>query len=343
MPWSPDPGEDFFDVGGGSLAAAHLVSRLRERFPEVTVADVYDHPRLGDLAAMLDELATPSSAQSRLVRPVPFGTQLGQVLFTIPVRTLTGLRWVVWVAAGDLVARSWFGLDWLPTARWWVVVLGWLVLVSPAGRLVLSAAGARALLAGVTPGRYPRGGWVHLRLWAADRLTDELGAANLAGAPWMRLYARALGAHVGKHVDLHALPPVTGMVSFGDGCSVEPEVDLSGHWLDGDELHIGSVEIGSGRPDRGTQHPRARQPRRRRCRDRAGLSRVRSRAGRRVVGRRTRTPGGSRTRTLGRRATAQQAAVARGIRARRGGDLGASGRRAGGGHSRGPRAAAVRA
>ncbi|HEV7173185.1 Pls/PosA family non-ribosomal peptide synthetase [Pedococcus sp.] len=241
-----DPDEDFFDVGGGSLAAAHLVSRLRERFPEVTVADVYDHPRLGDLAATLDDLARPSSAQSRLVRPVPLGTQLGQVLFTIPVRTLTGLRWVVWVAAGDLVARSRPGLDWLPSVRWWVVLLGWLVLVSPAGRLVLSAAGARALLAGVTPGRYPRGGWVHLRLWAAERLTDELGAANLAGAPWMRLYARALGAHVGKHVDLHAVPPVTGMISFGDGCSVEPEVDLFGHWLDGDELHIGSVEIGPG-------------------------------------------------------------------------------------------------
>ena len=37
------PDEDFFDVGGGSLAAAQLVTLLRERFPEVTIADVY-HP-----------------------------------------------------------------------------------------------------------------------------------------------------------------------------------------------------------------------------------------------------------------------------------------------------------
>ena len=41
---------DFFDLGGGSLAAAQLVSRLRATYPEVTVADVYDHPRIGDLA-----------------------------------------------------------------------------------------------------------------------------------------------------------------------------------------------------------------------------------------------------------------------------------------------------
>ena len=50
--WARDPRgrasttrtDDFFDLGGGSLTAAQLVSRLRERFPEVTVADVYEHP-----------------------------------------------------------------------------------------------------------------------------------------------------------------------------------------------------------------------------------------------------------------------------------------------------------
>ncbi|MGN6722849.1 MAG: non-ribosomal peptide synthetase, partial [Marmoricola sp.] len=36
--------EDFFDLGGGSLTAAQLVSRLRETHAEITVADVYEHP-----------------------------------------------------------------------------------------------------------------------------------------------------------------------------------------------------------------------------------------------------------------------------------------------------------
>ncbi len=69
---------------------------------------------------------------------------------------------------------------------------------------------------------------------------------NLAGAPLIQLYARALGAQVGRDVDLHSVPPVTGFLRLGDGCSVEPEVDLTGHWLDGDVLHIGSVEIHAG-------------------------------------------------------------------------------------------------
>ncbi|MGV7637367.1 hypothetical protein PJI23_33640, partial [Mycobacterium kansasii] len=55
---------------------------------------------------------------------------------------------------------------------------------------------------------------------------------------------RALGATIGRGVDLHALPPVTGMLELGDHASVEPEVDLAGHYLDGDELHIGAISIG---------------------------------------------------------------------------------------------------
>ena len=93
--------------------------------------------------------------------------------------------------------------------------------------MMLSAVGARVLLRRLTPGAYPRGGKMHLRLWLAERLADECGALNLAGAPWMRDYARALGATVGTDVDLHSVPPVTGMLTLGDGCSVEPEVDLT--------------------------------------------------------------------------------------------------------------------
>jgi non-ribosomal peptide synthetase-like protein len=237
--------DDFFDLGGGSLAAAQLVSRLRATYPEVTVADVYDHPRIGELATALDELATPAAYTDRTVHPVPRGSQVAQVLLTVPLRTITGLRWLTWVALGTTAASQWLGVGWLPSAPWAAIVVAWLVLVSAPGRMLLAAAGARAILVGVGPGTYPRGGTVHLRVWLAERLADELGAANLAGAPLMRVYARLLGAHVGRHVDLHSVPPVTGHLRLADGCSVEPEVDLSGHWIDGDLLRVGAVEIGA--------------------------------------------------------------------------------------------------
>jgi aryl carrier-like protein len=223
-----DAKADFFDLGGSSLTAAQLVSKLREKFPEITVADVYASPTLGALASLVDEMDPASTRTNRKVRPVPIKTQLGQLAAAVPLRALSGLRILTWLAAGCNLAD----LAFLPTLSWWWVGFGWLLLVSPVGRALVTALGARLVLAGIGPGQYPRGGKVHLRVWLADRLADEMGAANLAGAALIKVYARALGAKVGKHVDLHSIPPVTGMLTLGDGCSVEAEVDLTGHWLD---------------------------------------------------------------------------------------------------------------
>ena len=61
------PDSEFFELGGTSLAAAKLTSALRERFPAVAVADVYNHRRLEQLSARLDQLASarPASAHHR--------------------------------------------------------------------------------------------------------------------------------------------------------------------------------------------------------------------------------------------------------------------------------------
>ena len=111
--------------------------------------------------------------------------------------------------------------------------------------MLLAAGGARLLLRTVEPGDHPRGGKVHLRLWLAQRVVDELGATGLAGAPYMTWFARLLGAEVGRDVDLHSVPPVTGLLRLGAGCSIEPEVDLSGFWVDGDVVHLGPVRVGA--------------------------------------------------------------------------------------------------
>ncbi|MGN7135025.1 Pls/PosA family non-ribosomal peptide synthetase [Rhodococcoides corynebacterioides] len=237
---------DFFAAGGGSLTAAQLVTRLRERYPLVTVADLYDRPRLGSLVALLEDMDPTTRQETRSVEPTPRRAQLIQVAATLPLTTLTGLQWVTWLAIAANLA-SWIRpIPWLPTVSWWWPLLGFVLVVSPLGRMAVSVIGARVLLRGVRPGSYPRGGSVHLRLWMANRLADASGATNLSGAPWMVDYARALGARVGHDVDLHTLPPVTGMLTLGDGCSIEPEVDLTGYWIDGDVVHIGHVEVGPG-------------------------------------------------------------------------------------------------
>ncbi|MFD3507137.1 Pls/PosA family non-ribosomal peptide synthetase [Nocardia sp. NPDC058666] len=237
---------EFFDLGGGSLSAAQLVGALREKYPHVTVADLYDHPRLGSLVELLDGSAPVAAVDVRVVKPTPLRAQVTQVLATIPLTTLTGLQWVTWLTIVSGIA-AWSGsLPWLPRLSWWWIVLAFVLFISPIGRMTICVIGARILLAGLRPGSYPRGSSVHLRLWAAVRLSEASGAESLSGAPLMVPFARALGAKIGKGVDLHSLPPVTGMLELGDGASVEPEVDLSGYWVDGDIVHIGGITIGDG-------------------------------------------------------------------------------------------------
>lgn len=241
----PGAGADFFALGGGSLAAAQLIATLRHQYPQITVADLYDHPRLGSLAGFLDELAPPPQVTERVVRPTPRLAQLAQTVAAVPLATLAALQWVTWLALGNNIARALHVVPWTVAVNWWLVGVAFILFVTPVGRMGIAVFFARLLLWKVKPGTYPRGGSVHLRVWFAERLAHASGAENLAGAPWLAYYARALGAEIGKGVDLHSVPPVTGLLKVGQRSAIEPEVDLCGHWVDGDVFHVGAITIGN--------------------------------------------------------------------------------------------------
>ncbi|QJU55882.1 AMP-binding protein [Herbiconiux sp. SALV-R1] len=257
------PDDDFFAQGGGSLSAAQLVSAIRERYADTRVADIYDHPRIGSLADELDardphaaaraegrgdgtatdaRTGTPASAPVSLT---PASSRIAQTLLGIPLHVLVGLRWLVYLATANNLLDAFTGSSFAPTLSWWWIAAGFVLFVTPPGKMLISVVFARLLLRGVKPGAYPRGGSVHLRVWLAEQVANMVGAVSLAGAPWILYYARALGAKIGDGVDLHTLPPVTGMLSIGSRAAIEPEVDLAGHWLDGDTFHLGHVHIGA--------------------------------------------------------------------------------------------------
>ena len=239
------PRDDFFDFGGGSLTAAQVVSRVRERYPEIVVGDVYANPSIAALADALPALVGSQAPRKRDVRPLPLKSQAGQLLALLPLRALAGMRWLSWLLLGSVVCREPLDLAWLPTTPAWVLVLTtWFFLVPP-GRMTLAAVLARVVLRPLTPGDHPRGGKIHLRIWLAERIQDELAATSLAGAPWLPFYARLLGNDIGTGSDLHTLPPVTGLLTVGKGAAIEPEVDLAGHWIDGDVIHVGPISVGA--------------------------------------------------------------------------------------------------
>ncbi|WP_324014081.1 Pls/PosA family non-ribosomal peptide synthetase [Microbacterium sp. JZ37] len=242
-----DSDADFFDLGGGSLAAAQLVTLIRETAPEFTVADVYSHPRLAAMAeAALDTVDPEVAGGFSTPAPTPRLTQWTQSLVGIPLLILTGARWLVYALTASTLLSLVPGLEALPVIDWWWTLLGLIVFATPFGRMALGALFARVLLAGLRPGDYRRGGATHMRLWLAEKVTDQIDPVGLAGAPWVSYYARALGAKIGRDVDLHTMPPVTGMLEVGSGAAIEPEVDLSGYWIDGETVRIGGIRIGAG-------------------------------------------------------------------------------------------------
>ena len=237
---------DFFAAGGGSLSAAQLVSALRVRYPDLTVAALYDYPRFGALVEFLGgQQVTSEPVEPRTVARTKRITQLAQTLVAFPLFILSGLRWFTYLMIGHvaLVAMGVFE-DPLPTP-WYVIAGLWLLFVTPIGRMTLSILANKLLLRGLEPGIYPRSGSVHLRLWLAQHVADVVDPISLSSAPLLPWYARMLGAKIDRTATLHTLPPVTGMLTVGPGATIEPEVDVSGYWIDGDKLHVGAIEVGT--------------------------------------------------------------------------------------------------
>lgn len=244
-----DRQSDFFELGGGSLTAAQLVSRIRLRAPEFSVADVYDHPRLAAMATAIADTAvdTPWRESFSRAGTTPLATRWVQTLVSGPLFIFSGARWLTYLLTASWLLRAADpgAFAFLPDVNGWLVLVGLLLFAVPFGRMAIAALCARLLLAGVRPGDYRRGGRTHLRLWLAEQIAHQVDPVGLAGAPWVTWYARALGARIGRDVDLHALPPVTGMLRIGDGAAIEPEVDLAGYWIDGDTVRIGGIRIGA--------------------------------------------------------------------------------------------------
>lgn len=242
------PESNFFELGGTSLAAAQLVSQLRQKCHTLSVADVYEHPTLAAMSDCIDNLMGAAIVE-REVKLSPRWIIVVQSLVLAAVFLLEGLR----LMAPLVLSKKIFQLRLAPGSwaedhdlNWATVIILWVILVTAPGRLATTAVIVRTLTVGIRPGDYPRAGLTHLRVWAAERFVGVARLGAIAGTNWGRYYAWLMGCSIGRDVQLHALAPVTGLASFGDGCAIEPEADIAGHWVDGDTVHIGSITVGEG-------------------------------------------------------------------------------------------------
>ena len=234
--------DDFFALGGSSVAAAKLVSAIRARFPAVSVADVYNHPRLGALAARLDRLAPRGVASDAATGTGGSRWTLVQAVGAVALLALGAMEWVF----GLLVVNRLDGTGIGAHLGWGWLVVAWVGLFSTPGGVAIVLIARKTLLRGLAPGRYPRRSGLTCRLWMVERLSERFHLNRLAGTPWAIPYARLCGSDIGTEARLGTLPPVTGLLSVGAHATLEGDVDAAGWWIDGAEVVVDKIRVGAG-------------------------------------------------------------------------------------------------
>jgi non-ribosomal peptide synthetase-like protein len=208
----------------------------------VAVADVYNHPRLGDLASRLDALG--EAGERADFKPMARGRGW-DALHVAGVFVLLSLAAPTWLV-GIFAYNDWEGVRAAPQVGWGWLVAVWLVFASAPGRAGLVVAARRLLLPRVEPGRYPRHSWLACRLWFVERVGEALHVDRLGGTPWAARIARLTGTKVGEGARLGTLPSPSSMVSIGAGATLESDVDVHGWWVEGGDVVVGALRIGAG-------------------------------------------------------------------------------------------------
>ncbi|MEJ5998247.1 Pls/PosA family non-ribosomal peptide synthetase [Corynebacterium sp. H130] len=240
-----NPASNFFELGGGSVAIARLVTALREQYPGADIAALYAHPTLQE---MYDYATSLGAAGNKRREPEPIPASAGwiQALTVAALYGYNAARYMVGILAVVAALYYFFSAGWVPRVPVLPILLGWLLLFSTPGRMLIATVSIRLLNRNLKPGEYLRGGGVHMRVWAAQRILEHLKFDKIYGSPMANTLHRALGAKVGNDCTLHHAPSVTGLLTISNRVSVEAEADLNGYWLDGDRFILGEVTLDQG-------------------------------------------------------------------------------------------------
>ncbi|MCA1008477.1 amino acid adenylation domain-containing protein [Rhodococcus hoagii] len=220
---------DFFtELGGHSLAAARLVSVLRESAGDhaVGLRDVYTHPTVRALAAALTAVPSGGSGVAHPdddLDPLEHSTFRVAVAGAAQAAALLLMLLVVTLPV-SIVYSIHHGQPSFQALRDLLIAT---VPTYLGVRWVLPVLVVRPLSRGLKPGRYPLWGATYLRLWAIDRVLALSPMPVLAGSPLMASFLRAVGARVGRDTEIGTSSiPFPAMVRLGDGVTIGYNADL---------------------------------------------------------------------------------------------------------------------
>jgi len=248
--------DDFFlDLGGDSLAAAELVSALRDdpRTAMLAVRDLYEAKSAAALAGRARRMET---GVARTREPRPAGEARGRPLAVTAVQT-GWLALELLAAAAVLLLAVYDGLPWLARG----LGVGGALLAAPFLALALTlvwaplavaltAAAKRVLLGAYRPGRAPAWGSFHLRHWIVSRLARRIPWGLLSGTVLSSAALRGLGARVGQRVHVHRGVNLSNggwdLLELGDDAVLSQDASLRPVDLADGHLEVGPVRVAAG-------------------------------------------------------------------------------------------------
>jgi non-ribosomal peptide synthetase-like protein len=231
---------DFFDdLGGHSLLAARVVTALREAGFGVAVRDLYAHPHVRGLAAVLHDRppaaapAEPPLRHSARRVAVAGGAQAVALYLVLLALTLPASVVYWW---NDGVVSPAVLLEILAAGTATYLGVRWLLPVLLVRPLTLA----------LRPGTYRLWGTVYLRLWAVDLLLRLSPLPVLAGGPFASPYLRLLGARVGRRVHLAASAvSAPCLLRLDDDASLGYGVSLRPWQVRGGRVEVGVITVGA--------------------------------------------------------------------------------------------------
>ena len=246
--------DDFFtDLGGDSLRAAQLVSRLRRDvgLQWITVRDLYERRTVAALALQMRSWRPePAPGREEHIRPAgnTFIAAIVQISWLLAASSLMS------ILAYLLVFE---GMPWLVRGLGLIssillsplIISGVMVLYTPIAVLA-TAAVKRCLIGRYRPLRAPIWGGFYLRNWIVVQVARSIPWRLLAGTAFQLTALRTLGARIGRRVHIHRgvnlLQGGWDLLEIGDNVTIGPDASIRLVVLDDGHIVVGPVSLGEG-------------------------------------------------------------------------------------------------
>jgi len=246
--------DDFFhDLGGDSLRAAQLISRLRDApaTMHLTVRDLYETRTVEALARRAGaDFHTPTILEEK-----PSTLQGHPVLATLcqSIWLLLGLvsgSSAAYYAAFNVLPRLIQRLGLIPFLLLGPFLLFAAIVIYTPVSIFLAVAVKKTLIGRYRPLRAPVWGSFYVRNWMVQQTLRIIPWPLLEGTVFQHSALRALGARIGKRVHIHRgvnlLQGGWDLLDVGDDVTLSQDASLRLVDFDDGQVVVGAIKLGEG-------------------------------------------------------------------------------------------------